>query len=127
MRFAVVIALAACGGPDAEPRFRVACAPDASREFVTCTVENHGTGPGRACLTARLYPEGEAPIIARRVCVDTIAPGQSATTRPLFEQIERARVRKTVASRCVRDGDWVCKIDLVESRQQLGENLPPKK
>lgn len=127
MRFAVVIALAACGGPDAEPRFRVACAPDASREFVTCTVENHGTGPGRACLTVRLTPPADAPLIARRVCVPAVAPGASATTSPQFDQIAQTRVRKTVASRCVKDGDWICKVEVIESPQQLVENLPPER
>lgn len=124
---AIAIALAACGGPEPEPRFRVTCVPDPTREFVMCTVENHGTGPGRACLTVQLKAPEDAPLIARRVCVPAVAPGASATTSPQFDQIAQTRVRKTVASRCVKDGDWICKIDVLEAPQQLVENLPPER
>lgn len=123
---AVLGMLGACG-EEAEPRFHASCTPDPELEKLTCTVANQGTKAGRACLTARLQPEQGAPIIARRACTSVLAPEQSVTVTPAFEQLPTARVHKTLASRCAKNGSWSCKIDIVENSRQLGENLPAER
>jgi hypothetical protein len=119
-------ALGACG-EEAEPRFHASCTPDPALEKLACTITNQGTKAGRACLTARLQPEQGAAIIARRACTSVLAPEQSAVVTPAFEQLATSRARKTLASRCAKDGRWSCVIDIVENSRQLGENLPAER
>ena len=123
LAIAAAVMLGACG-EDAEPRFQASCAADSAMEKIECVVVNQGTKAGRACLTARLQPEQGAPIIARRACTGVLAPERTAVVTPAFEQLPVSRVRRTLASRCVKHGRWSCTIDIVENSRQLGENLP---
>jgi hypothetical protein len=122
---AVATAGAAACGAAAEPMFAAACGPDPTMEQVTCTVRNNGTAAGNACLTVRAQPETGMPLIARRVCTAVLAPGQAVEVTPSFEQIERVRRASTVASRCLRQGQWICRVDIVETPGQMAGKGEP--
>ena len=65
------------------------------------------------------------PLIARRVCTAVLEPGQAVEVMPPFEQIERVRRANTLASRCLRQGQWICRVDIVETpRQMAGKSEP---
>ncbi len=117
-------ALAACGS-GAEPRLAAACGPDVTMEQVTCMIRNNGTAASRACFTARVQPPAGVPLVARRVCTAVLEPGQSAEVMPPFEQLDRVKRAGTLAGRCLRQGRWLCKVDIVETpRQMAGQDEP---
>ena len=120
---AALAALGACD-PAAEPRFAATCGPDTTMEKVTCRIHNHGKKAGRACVTARVQPETGVALVARRVCTAVLEPGHSAEATPQFEQLDRRPNSNPVASRCLRLGRWTCKVDVVETPDQLLENQP---
>lgn len=120
---AALAVLAACE-PAAEPRFAVTCAPNATMEQVVCRVHNHGKKAGRGCFTARIQPETSAPFVARRACT-VLEPGHSAEAVPQFVQLD-PRHGKTVASQCLRQGQWTCKVDVVETPDEMLENQPAR-
>jgi hypothetical protein len=110
--------LAACSPAD-EPRFDAACAPNVAMEEVTCTIRNNGTAAGHACITARVQPPAGPPLIARRLCTALLEPGRSTEVTPEFEQLERVRRAKTLPSRCLRLGRWICRVDIVETPREM--------
>ncbi len=123
LALAAAAALTACG-PTAEPRFDAACAPDVGMEQVRCTIRNNGTKEGHACITARAQPEAGPPLIARRLCTGLLQPGHAIEVTPEFEQLERVRRGKTVASRCLKQGQWTCKVDVVETPREIAGQSP---
>jgi hypothetical protein len=122
---ALALALASCE-PAREARFSASCAPDEARETVRCTVTNHGTKAGRACITPRVQPPTGVPIIGQRLCTKSIEPGAALTMTAMFDQLERARRDTTLASRCARnETEWICKTDVVEqSSLAMTDNAP---
>jgi len=120
---AALAGLAACE-PAAAPSFAATCEPSATMEQVICRVHNHGKRAGRACFTARVQPESGPPLVAQRMCTGMLEPGRSLEATPSFEQLDRARRGKTVPDRCVRQGRWTCKVDVVETADELLQNQP---
>jgi hypothetical protein len=91
-------------------------------EQVTCRVHNHGKKAGRACFTARVQPETGAPLVARRACT-VLEPGHSTEATPQFVLLDPRR-GETMTDRCLRQGRWTCKVDVVETPDELLENQP---
>jgi hypothetical protein len=120
---AALAGLAACE-PEAGPRFAATCAPDATMEQVTCRIHNHGKRAGRACFTARVQPVEGTPFVAQRVCTGVLSPGHSLEAKPAFELLDRTRRDKAVAARCLQQGRWTCKIDVVETPDEMLQNQP---
>ncbi len=113
-----ILLLAACQKDDT-PEFHATCKPDSTLSGMECTVENVGKTTGRACFTAREQPPKAQPLIARRLCTKVLAPGEKQTgMTPKFELVENLQPK------CSPDGTWICKDEIVETPQMLGQNLP---
>ena len=116
MRYLLLL-LVACQ-TDAKPAFRASCKPNANLERLECIVENIGKKAGRACVTAREQPPKARPLIAKRVCTKSLAPGEKAEFTPKFDRIE------SLGPMCAPDGQWLCKDEIVELPHELGDNIP---
>lgn len=126
---AAVGALAVVAGcePAAEPLMAATCAPSAAMDRLTCTVRNSGKKASRACLRARVQPQEGAPLIGRRVCSKVIEPGQAVEVTPLFEQLGLRQPADVLAGLCVVNGQWACKVDVVETPREMIENVPKER
>jgi hypothetical protein len=118
-----LIGLAACKS-EGEPRFSVTCEPNLGMEQIACKVHNHGTKAGRACFTARVQPEQGQMLVGRRLCTGMLEPGRTMEGTPVFDQLDPTRRKLTFTRLCVKDGQWTCKVDIVETPEQLLENQP---
>jgi hypothetical protein len=115
----VLLVAAACQKEAAQqPEFRASCKPDATFDNMTCTVDNIGKRPGRACVTAREQVPKARPLIAQRVCTKQLAPGESLTFKPKFENVT------TLQPVCAPEGTWICRDEIVETPAMLTQNLP---
>ena len=123
---ALAAAVAACD-PEPEPLFGATCAPSASMEGVTCTIRNHGKKASRACFRARVQPETGDPIIARRICTRVLGPGQSAEAPAQFEQVGGIAPSGQLVAQCARNGEWACKVDVVETSREMAEDQPKER
>ncbi|MGN6111238.1 MAG: hypothetical protein ACTHU0_39435 [Kofleriaceae bacterium] len=107
------VALAAGCKPAPEPKISARCAPNAARAGVECTATNTGNGAGRACLAVILEARTGPRLFGRRVCTASLAPQESKPLTPIFEE--------NVARRCIRMGQWDCKIVIDETSSEVGE------
>ena len=118
MRAFVLLLVLGCQKDDA-PKFRASCKPNSSLDGLECVVENVGKRAGRACMTAREQPPKSQPVVARRLCTKVLAPGEKTPTLvPTFDG------KPNLQKICAPDGTWVCKDEIVETPQMLGENIP---
>ncbi len=113
----VLLILAACQ-KEQKAEFRASCKPNSSMEGLDCIVENTGKRRGRACVTAREQVPNKTPLIAQRVCTGFLEPGKGHAFKPKFERYE------SLQPECAPDGKWICRDEIVESPQMLGENIP---
>lgn len=120
----LVLAAAAGCAPDPEPQLTATCAPDGALQRVICTIRNHGKKAGRACFRARLSPQTGEPVIGRRVCTKVLGPEEGAEVPALFERLGRVEPADLVSSVCAPDGQWACKVDVVETPREMSENQP---
>jgi len=86
-----------------------------------CSVENISKTPGRACVTSREQVPKSRPVIAQRVCTKVLAPGEKLDFKPKFDRYE------TLQPVCSPDGTWICRDEIVETPEMLGENIPSEK
>jgi hypothetical protein len=123
MRVAVVLLLvAACSKDQPKAAFRASCKPDANHDHVMCTVENTGKKAARACVTSReqVVPKKKT-LVAQRTCTKILAPGESQTVKARYDGLE------SLQPLCAPDGEWLCRDEIVESPEMLGENIPGQK
>jgi hypothetical protein len=104
------------------PEFRASCAPNSALDGLQCVVENVGTASGRACMTAREQPPKAQPLVARRLCTNVLGPGEKSP--PMVPTFDR---KVNLQKLCAPDGIWVCKDEIVETPQMLGENIPGRR
>lgn len=124
MRLALALLLftAACTKAKPEGRvFRASCKPNATLDGLECVVENIGKVAGRACVTAREQVPKNRPLIAQRVCTKQLAPGESHAFQPKFDRVA------SLQPACSPEGKWICRDEIVESPEMLGENIPGQK
>ena len=123
MRIAIMLVLFAACQKDTAPAvsFRASCKPNATLDGMACTVENIGTKPARACVTSREQVPKSRPVIAQRVCTKVLAPGEKLDFKPKFDRYE------TLQPVCSPDGTWICRDEIVETPEMLGENIPSEK
>ena len=118
----VLVMLAACHKQPAEKAsFRASCKPNSTLDGMECVVENIGKRPGRACVTSREQVPKSRPLIAQRVCTKPLAPGETHAFRPKFDRVE------SLQPMCSPEGQWICRDEIVESPEMLGENIPGEK
>ena len=115
----ILLLLAGCSKAEPTAQFRASCKPDANHDNMECTVENIGKKPARACVTSReqVVPKKKT-LVARRVCTKVLEPGTNQVLHPKYDGIE------SLQPLCAPDGDWLCKDEIVESPEMLGENIP---
>jgi hypothetical protein len=101
-----------------KPTFTATCKPDQVLERIECVVENIGKTKARACITAREIPPKGQPFIAQRVCTKALEPAEKITVKPHFENL-----KGTFQPICSPDGTWLCKDEIVERPEQIGENV----
>jgi hypothetical protein len=117
-----VLLLAACQKQQADKaKFQASCKPDDNRDHMVCVVENIGKVRGRACVTSREQVPKARPLIAQRVCTKPLEPGEKLTFKPKFDRVE------TLQPVCAPEGTWICRDEIVETPQMLGENIPSEK
>lgn len=118
----LLLLVAACQKQQAEkPQFRASCKPNATLDGMQCTVENVGKVRGRACVTSREQVPKARPLIAQRVCTKPLEPGEQLSFVPKFDRHE------SLQPVCSPDGQWICRDEIVETPDMLGENIPGQK
>lgn len=118
----LVLLVAACQKDQpAKPSFRASCKPNGTLDGMECVVENVGKIRGRACVTSREQVPKSRPLIAQRVCTKVLEPGEKHAFSPKFDRVE------SLQPMCSPDGQWVCRDEIVETPEMLGENIPGQK
>ena len=115
-----LLLLVACSKAKPAPSasFRASCKPDANLEHMLCTVENVGKQAGRACVTSREEVPKSIALVAQRICTKVLAPGEKQELQPKFENME------SLQPKCSPEGTWICRDEIVESPEMLGQNIP---
>ena len=118
MRYLSLLLLLVACQKETKSDFRASCKPNATLDGLDCVVENVGKKAGRACVTAREQPPKVQPIVAKRVCTKSLAPGEKQSFKPKFDRVE------SLQPICSPEGTWVCKDEIVEQQHELGDNIP---
>jgi len=118
----LLVLAAACQKQQPEKaKFRASCKPNNTLDGMECTVENVGKKRGRACVTSREQVPKSRPLIAQRICTKPLEPGESHSFKPKFDRVE------SLQPICSPDGQWICRDEIVETPEMLGENIPGEK